>query len=214
MSTQVVTPASARSVPVRSALAWMSWAGVAAVAVYFFVTTVPNYFHYDAAHYYYYWPKRWWLIAHISGGTVALALGPFQFSSRLRKRYVQAHRWMGRLYLTGILVGTIGAAYMGIAVSPVKAFGWSLEFLALAWFVTGLMAFVAVKRRQFALHREWMIRSYVVTFGFVLFRLGSRNNVFSSLGHEMAAVMLVWVVTAVPLLVTDVVLRWPRAARA
>jgi len=210
MSTQAVAPAAGRSSISRFST-WASWAVIAGIALYFYLTTIPNYFHYDPAHYIYYWPKRWWLIAHVGGGTVALALGPFQFSNTLRKRYVQAHRWMGRVYLTGILVGSIGGAYMGLMVSPLKAFGWSLEFLALAWFVTALMAFIAVKRRQFVLHREWMIRSYVVTFAFVLFRIGTRNHVFGSLGPEMSVVMLAWVVTAGPLLFTDVVLRWPRA---
>ena len=115
---------------------------------------------------------------------------------------------MGRLYLMGVLVGSIGAAYMGLFVSPLRAFGISLEFLALAWVVTSGMAYIAVMRRQFSAHREWMIRSYVVTFGFVLFRLGSRNHVFGSLGQEMSLVMLSWTCWAIPLLVTDLVLRW------
>jgi hypothetical protein len=178
------------------------------VAIYFFVTTVPNYFHYDVAHYRYYWPKRWWLIAHVGGGTLALSMGLFQFSGTIRRRFVKVHRWMGRLYLIGVLVGSIGAAYMGVMVSPLKAFGISLEFLALAWVMTSLMAYIAVLRRQFAAHREWMVRSYVVTFGFVLFRLGTRNHVFGSLGQEMQPVMLAWACWAIPMLITDVVQRW------
>jgi hypothetical protein len=192
----------------RTAMLWLSWAVVAGVAIYFFVTTVPNYFHYDVAHYRYYWPKRWWLIAHVGGGTLALSIGLFQFSSTIRRRFVKVHRWMGRLYLIGVLVGSIGAAYMGVMVSPLKAFGISLEFLALAWVMTSLMAYIAVLRRQFAAHREWMVRSYVVTFGFVLFRLGTRNHVFGSLGQEMQPVMLAWACWAIPMLITDVVQRW------
>jgi hypothetical protein len=115
---------------------------------------------------------------------------------------------LGRLYPIGVLVGCIGAAYIGAVVSPVKAFGISLEFLALAWFVTALMAYIAVLRRQFAAHRERMIRSYVVTFGFVLFRMARHVQLFSGLEQEMPAVMLASMIWAVPLLITDVVLRW------
>lgn len=208
MSTQAIAHTAARSWSVRKAMFWLSWAAVAGLAIYFFVTSVPNYFHYDAAHYEYYWPKRWWLIAHIGGGTLALSTGLFQFSSTIRQRFVKTHRWMGRLYLIGVLVASIGAAYMGMFVSPLKAFGISLEFLALAWVVTSGMAYIAVMRRQFAAHREWMIRSYVVTFGFVLFRLGTRNHVFGSLGRQMEVVILAWACWAVPLLITDVALRW------
>ena len=214
MSTQVVTHDARSASIARSALKWIGWAGVAALAAYFFFTSIPNYFHYDPAHYEYYWPKRWWLIAHIGGGSVALTTGLFQFSTTLRKRFVKAHRWMGRLYLIGVLVGSIGAVYMGIWVSPLKAFGISLEFLALAWIVTSGMAYLAVMRRQFAVHREWMIRSYVVTFGFVLFRLGSRNHVFGGLGRDVQPVVLAWMCWAVPLLFTDVVLNWRRTLGA
>jgi Predicted membrane protein (DUF2306) len=194
----------------HSALTWLGWAVVAGLAVYFLVTTVPNYFHFDAAHYVYYWPAKWWLVAHIGGGSVALTLGLFQFSTLLRKRFVKVHRWMGRLYLCGVLVASVGAIYMGLEVSQNKGFGIALEFLALAWLVTSGMAYMAVMRRQFAVHREWMIRSYVVTFGFVLFRLGTRWHVFAGLGHAVQPVMLAWMCWAVPLLVTDVVLNWRR----
>jgi len=214
MSTQVVTHDARSASVARSALKWVGWAGVAALAAYFFFTSIPNYFHYDATHYAYYWPKRWWLIAHIGGGSVALTTGLIQFSTTLRKRFVKVHRWMGRLYLIGVLVGSIGAVYMGIWVSPLKAFGISLEFLALAWIVTSGMAYLAVMRRQFAVHREWMIRSYVVTFGFVLFRLGSRNHVFHDLGRDVQPVVLAWMCWAVPLLFTDVVLNWRRTLGA
>jgi len=37
-----------------------------------------------------------------------------------------------------------------------------------------------------------------------LFRIGSGNYVFGGLGPEMSAVMLAWVVTALPLLFVDV----------
>jgi hypothetical protein len=192
----------------RRVLVWLGWAGLAGLAAYFLLTTLPNYFHFDAEHYRQYWPKRWWLVAHVCGGTLALTMGLFQFSTTLRKRSVKAHRWMGRLYLIGVLVGSIGACYMGFFVSSIKAFGWSLEFLALAWVVTSGMAYVAVMRRQFAAHKDWMVRSYTVTFAFVLFRIGERNDLFSSLGPSTALTMLVWMSWAIPLLVVDVAQRW------
>ncbi|MDP9038698.1 MAG: DUF2306 domain-containing protein [Acidobacteriota bacterium] len=194
----------------RPMLVWLGWAFITALAAYFFATTVPNYFRFDAVHYRYYWPARWWLVAHIGGGSLALWMGPLQFSTTLRKRFVKAHRWMGRLYLCGILVGSLGAMYMGFFVSPNKAFGIALEFLALAWFVTSGMAYLAVMRRQFVAHKEWMIRSYVVTFGFVLFRLGERWQLFGSLGSAVQPVMLVWVCWAIPVLGAEVALQWRR----
>jgi len=43
--------------------------------------------------------------------------------------------------------------------------------LVLAWFITGGMAYFAIRKRNFIQHKEWMIRCYVVTSGFTVFRL-------------------------------------------
>lgn len=40
---------------------------------------------------------------------------------------------------------------------------WSLV-LGLAWITTTGLAYAAVLNKQMVLHKEWMIRSYVVTF--------------------------------------------------
>jgi hypothetical protein len=44
-------------------------------------------------------------------------------------------------------------------VVALKAFGEALLYLTLAWVSTSGTAYLAVMRRQFAAHREWMIRS-------------------------------------------------------
>lgn len=194
----------------RTLFLWVSWTVIAVTGIYFLAGVVGRYAHFDAAHYRFFWNTRWWLVAHLGGGSIALVLGPFQFSSGLRRRYVRVHRWMGRLYLTGILVASIAAIYMGFYVALPRAFGVSLLFLALAWLTTSLVAYIAVLRRQFAVHREWMIRSYVVTFAFVLFRLLGDLKAFSSLPLESQLVMQTWVAWAVPLLFTEVVLQWRR----
>jgi hypothetical protein len=95
-------------------------------------------------------------------------------------------------------------------VAP-KAFGVALLYLALPWVVTTGMAYVSVMRRQFAAHREWMIRSYVVTFAFVVFRLLEDLNVYGGLGPSTQSVMLAWIAWTVPLLFTEVVLQWRRS---
>jgi hypothetical protein len=42
------------------------------------------------------------LSAHLAGGLLALALGPWQLSGRLRQRALGAHRWMGRGYVVAV----------------------------------------------------------------------------------------------------------------
>jgi hypothetical protein len=211
MASSVVAPGTRRAAGLRTLLVWLGWGVVAALIAWFYGAAVLQYGHFDAAHYQIFWRAKWWLVGHLGGGTLALLLGPFQFSGWLRRRYVKAHRWMGRLYLCGVLVGSISALYMGLWVASSKAFGVALLYLALPWVVTSGMAYVSALRRQFAAHREWMIRSYVVTFAFVLFRLLEKLNVYGSLGGEMQSVMLVWLAWTVPLLVAEVVLQWRRS---
>ena len=49
--------------------------------------------------------------------------------------------------------------------------GASLVTLAIFWLVSGGMAYLAIRNRRVQMHKEWMIRSYVLTFFFVNARL-------------------------------------------
>lgn len=83
-----------------------------------------------------------------------------------------------------------------------------LAFLAVAWLTTATMAFLAVRRRNFVQHRQWMIRSYVVTFAFVSYRLvDDVMDFYGFASSEGRDAMLAWMCWAVPLLLTEVVLQ-------
>jgi hypothetical protein len=148
-----------------------------------------------------------WLVLHIVGGIAALLAGPLQFSATVRRRYLAVHRWTGRLYLASVAVSVASA--IRILLLPHSSFGFRVGIagLALAWIATTGLAYTAVRARQIALHREWMIRSYVVTFGFVFFRL-LLDPLFSlGIATRPEIVSAVsWMCWALPLLVTEVVL--------
>lgn len=119
-----------------------------------------------------YWDFKWPLIGHISGGLIALAIGPFQFWKSFRNKYMTTHRWLGRIYLIAILLGTISSTYLAWSSAIRVNFSWALglQGLAFAWITTASMAYITVMRGRILQHKEWMIRSYVVTFAFVTFR--------------------------------------------
>src|SRR5512138_3374266 len=53
------------------------------------------------------------LLMHITGSMLAVILGPFQFLPRSRsRRFLNLHRWLGRTYLIGVLLGGLGGLYM------------------------------------------------------------------------------------------------------
>lgn len=209
MSTSVSAAAPGQAARVSKIIAL---AAVLLVATGFVLKYVFHYYlNYNPAGLDYYWPKRGWLLLHITGGMVALLIGPWQFSQRLRRRYLQLHRLMGRTYLIAIVCGSAGSLYLAATTPFGWAWGTALVALALAWLTTSGMAFYAVKQRQIQVHQEWMVRSYVVTFAFVTFRL---LNDFGPTSHLQPAgdraTTIVWVAWAIPLLFTEVILQLRR----
>ena len=72
---------------------------------------------------------------------------------------------------------------MSLTVAPNVNAAWSISlfFLAFPWLVSVLMAYRAVRLKRISQHREWMIRSYVITFAFVLFRFLDESALAKSL---------------------------------
>jgi uncharacterized membrane protein len=194
----------------------MAIAVLAALGVRFFVSNAFRYTDITEHTYGVLWPYRGWLALHVIGGSLALVLGPLQFLSNLRRKAVQVHRWLGRLYLGGVAIGSCGAFYLG-SVARHRAFGWSLMAMAFAWLSTASFAYIAIRRRQFAAHREWVIRNYVVTYGFVTFRLAFDLGILKSLERD-AATVDAWFCWVIPLFITEMILQWrhtvgPRSRR-
>lgn len=157
------------------------------------------------------WPRRWWLLLHIGGGTLALFTGPFQFWSGLRRRHLGVHRITGLLYIFGIFVAGGAAFYMCQFTQP-RDFGFAIAGLAFAWWFTVGMAFVCIKQRRIDAHKEWMIRGYVVTLAFVSFRYLIDLPVWQPFGPA-AQSSVMWLSWSVPLLITEGVLEWRRGLR-
>ena len=149
---------------------------------------------------------KWTLISHISGGLLALLIGPFQFWKAFRNKYLTVHRWMGRIYLIAILIGVISSSYLAWTTGLKASLNWAvaLQGLGFAWIVTATMAYTSIRRKQIEQHKGWMIRSYVVTFAFVSFRW---LNELPAL-EELSGSTLIWMSWSIPLLITEVVLQW------
>jgi hypothetical protein len=157
------------------------------------------------------WDFRWSLIGHISGGLLALAIGPFQFWKAFRNKYLKTHRWLGRIYLVAILVGTIAATHLAWTTALKIHWTWAfaLQGLAFAWIVTAGMAYISVMRKRIQQHKDWMIRSYVVTFAFVTFRWLYELPILEELAPAAErGSTTIWVSWAIPLLITEIFINW------
>lgn len=112
------------------------------------------------------------IVSHVAGSIVALLLGPFQFLPRLRrKKWLNVHRWIGRLYLVGILVGGLSGFYMATLSHGGIITHLGFGALAAAWLYTGGMAYWTIRQRDIKSHQAWMIRNYALTFAAVTLRL-------------------------------------------
>ena len=130
---------------------------------------------------------------HVFAAAFALALGPFQFSAGLRARRPVLHRWCGRLYLgVGVLAGGLAGLYM--AMHAFGGLGAQLGFacLAVAWLYTGLRAYLAIRARDIAAHRRWMVRNFALTFAAVTLRLWLPAAVISGLPFAPAYAVIAW----------------------
>lgn len=149
------------------------------------------------------------LIPHTLGGVIALLAGPIQFSSRLRRRHPKLHRILGRTYVVCVFIG----ALTGIALANGRPGLPGTCVQAAAWLVCTTAALITVRNHQIDQHRQWMVRSYAVTFTFVSSRvLNLWPRYWSHLGDTLAAVGLI-VFTLASLLVAEFGLRVPRVSR-
>jgi uncharacterized membrane protein len=160
----------------------------------------------------YYWSRRYPLWLHIGGGFVALSAGLVQVSLGLTSRTGTLHRWLGRLYLLAVTAAVL-AAFDLIGSIPLSAYSTGLLGLALCWTVTTSMGYGAVRRGALRAHREWMLRSYVVTFGFVSLRL--IQNLIMGLGwadEDASVAIAAWLCWLMPLAIAEPLIRGRRLA--
>src|SRR6267378_5294735 len=107
--------------------------------------------------------RRTLTLTHILPAMLFMVLGPLQFVRGLRSKYPQVHRWCGRIFL-----GTSGVVGVtGLTLAFGKTIGGVDEKAAVILFGSFFLIALAkalwhALRREFAQHREWMIRGYAI----------------------------------------------------
>ncbi len=115
----------------------------------------------------------WYLMLyiHIVFGVLALVIGPFTLSSRLREKNVKRHRILGSIYMVSILFGGLAGLYLALNATGgwVAQLGFAL--LSIGWLITMFQALVHIKNRNIQGHQKWMLRNYALTFAAVTLRI-------------------------------------------
>ena len=201
-TSRVLAPSSS-----RSRLKTVLWIFLGFTAIFVFITSevllVTDYPMYHAYRLQVI-ADRHLLIPHILAGIFALLIGPINFSSRIRQRYLTLHRVLGRIYMVSVFVGS----FTGIALAWGRPGLPGTSMQAVAWMVCTTAAFITARNRQIAQHRQWMARSYAVTFTFVSSRvLNLWPRYWSHLGDTLSAVGVI-AFTLASLLLVDLGLNW------
>ena len=178
---------------------------LAALGLWFISHNIVPYLQYDPKIYGDLWPRRFGLMLHVAGGLTALSVGLMQLWLGLSGRTSGKHRVLGRVYASGVLVGSVGAYYLSLTLAAKYfVYGAGLFMLATAWLLTTGMAILSIRRRAFEQHREWMIRSYVVTFAFVTFRLLDQwLAAWHVASPDDVDTLMAWACWSVPLLLVE-----------
>lgn len=150
---------------------------------------------------------------HAIGGTVMLFAGAAALYIGSTRRFFRGHKVFGYSYLFGGAMSALAALYLVLSGAHSSVgIGAATGSLAAAWLVTASMAFRAILNRRFEAHREWMIRSYVLTWSFVFCRIVQESASFKDAGGEVVAAVI-WATWVVPLVFCEVALQWDKGSK-
>ncbi len=116
-----------------------------------------------------------WVTQHLIGGSLALLLGPIQFWSSFRNKFLSVHRLSGKIYMAGVLLIGISALRLSL-ISYCIPCRTSLFILSILVLLSTGFAYKAIKTKNIKLHRQFMIRSYACVLSFVAVRI---DDIFS-----------------------------------
>ena len=117
-----------------------------------------------------FWRTAFYL--HITGGMLALSTGPFQFIRNFRNKHLHLHRTLGKIYLMSIFfLGAPAGLFMAFYAEGGLFSSMGFCLMALLWLFTTWRAYECILEKKITDHRNWMLRSYALTFAAVTLRL-------------------------------------------
>lgn len=126
------------------------------------------------------------VVLHIVCAAVFAILGAFQFSPPFRRRRPGWHRRAGRVLViagVGVALSALWLNQFYPRADATREVLYPLRTVfGAAMVVTIVLGFVAARRRDFARHRAWMIRTYAIGIvaGTQVFTLGIGEAIFGT----------------------------------
>lgn len=157
------------------------------------------------------------VIVHIIAAALYALFGAFQFSARLRRHRPNWHRRSGRMLVGAGLLVALSGLWMTLFYTgaPGGDLLWAVRLLVgSAMAASIVLGFTAIRRRDIAAHRAWMIRAYAlaVAVGTQAFTQGIGEGLFGTSDPSTAlSVSSGWVINTA---VAEWVIRRPSTRRA
>jgi uncharacterized membrane protein len=115
-----------------------------------------------------------WLFAfytHVFTSLFTLIAGFTQFSKYILINHKRLHRTMGKLYVAAVLFINVPAGFiMAIYANGLLPGKTAFLILDILWFFFTFKGWRAAMNKDFNMHRQWMIRSYALTFSAITLR--------------------------------------------
>lgn len=147
---------------------------------------------------------------HIMGGMLCILTGPFQFLKKFRTKHMHFHRTTGKIYIASILF-LAGPSGLFMAFFAEGGFFASagFTFLSLAWMIATFKAYEDVRKGDIRGHKNWMIRSFALTFSAVTLRLWVPVLTWLlGFDHVMTVIGTAWISWIPNLIIAEILIRF------
>ena len=136
--------------------------------------------------------RRTAFIFHVTAAPVALIIGAIQLFPKMRAAHKTRHRWLGRIYGVSVLLAGVSGLIIALNAAGGVSVAFGLGILSILWIATTTIAIIYAMKRNIALHRRWMIRSFALTFAAVTLRLYLLGFMAGGFTYTEASVYVAW----------------------
>ncbi|ARU62938.1 hypothetical protein CBW65_19590 [Tumebacillus avium] len=143
------------------------------------------------------------LYTHITTAAAAFFIGPFNFMKSSYTKNIKRHRMLGKVYFAAIVVSSLCGFYLAVYAHGGLLAKAGFFMLSVLWLYTTVKAVNLARQKKIQDHRQWMVRSYAVTFAALTFRVWlSALAMFGN--FDLAYGLAAWLCWAVNLIVVEV----------
>jgi uncharacterized membrane protein len=108
---------------------------------------------------------------HVSTSILVLLAGFTQFNSFILRKYTAIHRNIGKLYVFVVLaLAAPSGLFIGLFANGGFYAKISFVLLSILWFFLTLKGFIHIKNRNILLHKQFILRSFALTFSAITLR--------------------------------------------